>query len=92
MTAHMDLYRLTHAGELEYLGVDSLFMQATLMLIEWPEKAAAMLPAPDLEISLGHYDDTSQVWDDITQPGRTLQITALSLTGNLLVPKLAAFF
>lgn len=82
---HMDLYRLTEVGELEYLGVDSLIAEATLMLIEWPEKAGAMLSAPDLNISLSHYEDASQ-------PGRTLQMTALSANGNLLMPKLVSFF
>ncbi len=82
---HMDLYRLTEAAELEYLGVDSLFAQATLMLIEWPEKAGAMLPAPDLKISLSHNSVASQ-------DGRSLEISGLSASGNLLMPKLAAFF
>ncbi len=93
---HMDLYRLTEAAELEYLGVDSLFSEATLMLIEWPEKAGAMLPAPDLDISLGHYENLSQAGKagqvEEDQPGRTLQMTALSASGNLLMPKLLSFF
>lgn len=82
---HMDLYRLTEAAELEYLGLDLLFAHASLMLIEWPEKAGALLPAPDLTISLGHHEDANQA-------GRTLQIAGLSVNGNLLMPKLAAFF
>ena len=82
---HMDLYRLSEAAELEYLGVDSLFAEASLMLIEWPEKAGAMLPEPDLEISLTHSIDASQ-------EGRALQICGLSASGNRLLPKLAAFF
>ena len=82
---HLDLYRLTEAAELEYLGIDSLFAQASLMLIEWPEKAVALLPAPDLNISLAHDDDASVA-------GRTLQISGLSASVNLLIPKLAAFF
>jgi len=93
---HMDLYRLTEAAELEYLGVDSLFSEATLMLIEWPEKAGAMLPTPDLDISLGYYENPSQAGDNGQagdgQPGRTLQMTALSASGNLLMPKLVSFF
>ncbi len=82
---HMDLYRLTEAAELEYLGLDSLFAHASLMLIEWPEKAGALLPAPDLNISLSHYNDTSLV-------GRQLQIAGLSASGNLLLTKLPTFF
>lgn len=82
---HMDLYRLTEAAELEYLGLDSLFGHASLMLIEWPEKAGTLLPAPDLNISLSHYKETNLV-------GRQLQIVGVSMSGNLLLTKLAAFF
>lgn len=82
---HMDLYRLTEAAELEYLGVDSLFTQASLMLIEWPEKAGELLPDPDLKISLSHKNEANQ-------EGRGLQISGVSVSGNLLMPKLAAFF
>ncbi len=82
---HMDLYRLSEAAELEYLGIDSLFAQATLLLIEWPEKAGALLPEPDLKISLSHNSDANQ-------EGRRLQISGASVSGNLLMPKLTAFF
>jgi len=88
---HMDLYRLTEPAELEYLGLDSLLSQAKLMLFEWPEKASAVLPAPDLEISLGHADEGNHVGDDVAEGGRTLKIAALSATGNLLMPKLVSF-
>ena len=93
---HLDLYRLTEVGELEYLGVDSLFAEAALMLIEWPEKAGAMLPAPDIDLSLGycvsHWEGPRQIGNDVDPPGRTLQMTALSVNGNLLMPKLLSFF
>ncbi len=89
---HMDLYRLTQASELEYLGVDSLISQAALMLIEWPEKGGTLLPAPDLEISLSHCEDAIHLQDDAAQGGRRLQISGLSASGNLLVPKLVSVF
>ncbi len=85
---HMDLYRLTEPAELEYLGLDSLFADAKLMLIEWPEKAGALLPAPDLNISLAHNDALDQDGRAVEEPGRTLQMTALSPSGNRLLPKL----
>lgn len=51
---HLDLYRIAHAGELEWLGLPDLFDDATLLLVEWPERGAAALPAADLEIELEH--------------------------------------
>ncbi|MEP7044511.1 MAG: tRNA (adenosine(37)-N6)-threonylcarbamoyltransferase complex ATPase subunit type 1 TsaE [Dokdonella sp.] len=51
---HLDLYRIADAGELEWLGLDDLWTPAALVLIEWPERAAGTLPAPDLALSLSH--------------------------------------
>ncbi|MEO8161945.1 MAG: tRNA (adenosine(37)-N6)-threonylcarbamoyltransferase complex ATPase subunit type 1 TsaE [Arenimonas sp.] len=49
---HLDLYRIAAAGELEFLGLDDLRGEARLWLVEWPERGASTLPAPDLEIRL----------------------------------------
>jgi len=49
--AHLDLYRIAAAGELDFLGLDEL-RGARLWLVEWPERGAGALPAPDLEIHL----------------------------------------
>jgi tRNA threonylcarbamoyladenosine biosynthesis protein TsaE len=50
--AHLDLYRLAAAAELDFLGLDELAAEATLWLVEWPERGAGSLPAPDLRLSL----------------------------------------
>ena len=49
--AHLDLYRIAGPGELDFLGLDEL-REARLWLVEWPERGAGALPAPDLEIRL----------------------------------------
>jgi tRNA threonylcarbamoyladenosine biosynthesis protein TsaE len=49
---HLDLYRIAAAGELEFLGLDDLRAEASLWLVEWPERGGAALPAADLEIAL----------------------------------------
>jgi tRNA threonylcarbamoyl adenosine modification protein YjeE len=49
--AHLDLYRIAGAGELDFLGLDEL-RDARLWLVEWPERGAGALPAPDLEVRL----------------------------------------
>lgn len=49
---HIDLYRLDRVPELETLGLDDLWEQNAIVLIEWGEKFAEQLPGPRLEIRL----------------------------------------
>lgn len=50
--AHLDLYRLAGAAELDFLGLDELAAEATLWLVEWPDRGQGGLPAPDLRVRL----------------------------------------
>lgn len=52
--AHFDLYRLRGADELEGLGIHDYFDGPILDVVEWPERARSVLPAPDLELLLRH--------------------------------------
>ena len=49
---HLDLYRLGHGEELEYLGIRDLDGEKSICLIEWPERGQGFLPEPDLEITI----------------------------------------
>ena len=51
---HLDLYRIADPGELEWLGLDALSDPSALVLVEWPERGAGALPAPDLIVHLGY--------------------------------------
>src|SRR5688572_9860945 len=51
--AHLDLYRLAGAAELDFLGLDELAAEATLWLVEWPERGQDGLPEADLRLRLG---------------------------------------
>lgn len=48
--AHLDLYRLGDAEELEFLGLREISDGDHWLLIEWPEKGAGHLPPPDLDV------------------------------------------
>lgn len=59
--AHLDLYRLGSAAELDFLGLDELAADATLWLIEWPERGQGYLPAADLRVQLAVQGSGRQV-------------------------------
>ena len=50
---HADLYRIGDASELEEIGLAPM-PEATVVLMEWPERAAGALPADRIEIALSH--------------------------------------
>jgi tRNA threonylcarbamoyladenosine biosynthesis protein TsaE len=52
MVYHLDLYRLGDPEELEWLGLRDMLEGGALLLIEWPERAAGRLPAPDLVVRI----------------------------------------
>ena len=54
---HLDLYRLRDASELELLGVRDEHAGRSLWLVEWPERGAGYLPAPDALLQFGMHDE-----------------------------------
>lgn len=49
---HFDFYRIVDPQELEFIGIDELVDSAAIKLVEWPERAAGELPAPDLIVRM----------------------------------------
>jgi tRNA threonylcarbamoyladenosine biosynthesis protein TsaE len=76
---HLDLYRIADAGELEFLGLDPT--DATLWLVEWPERAGRALPPVDLTVALDHRGD-----------GREARLTASSPAGDGWLTRATAGF
>src|SRR6266576_944235 len=50
---HADLYRINDPAELEEIGLSPL-PEGTVALIEWPERAAGVLPPDRIDIALSH--------------------------------------
>jgi tRNA threonylcarbamoyladenosine biosynthesis protein TsaE len=74
---HLDLYRIGDVGELEFLGLDG--DEATLWLIEWPERGRGALPTADLHVELA-----------IDGDGRRARVTPVTEVGQGWLDRLQA--
>jgi len=74
--AHFDFYRFDDAQEWEDAGFRDVFAEPGLKLVEWPEKAAELLPRADLR-----YHIAPQAQGD----ARELRVEALSPRGEELL-------
>jgi tRNA threonylcarbamoyladenosine biosynthesis protein TsaE len=72
--SHFDFYRFDDPREWLDAGLRDLFAAPGLKLAEWPEKAAGVLPRPDLRLHLAPQpDDARQVRAEaLTERGRAL--------------------
>ena len=52
--AHLDLYRLGSAAELEFVDFAAALEGSALTLVEWPERAAGALPTPAAHVAIAH--------------------------------------
>ncbi|MEO8923488.1 MAG: tRNA (adenosine(37)-N6)-threonylcarbamoyltransferase complex ATPase subunit type 1 TsaE [Caldimonas sp.] len=75
--AHFDFYRFDNPQEWEDAGFREVFASAGLRLVEWPEKAAGLLPRCDLRIDISPRDDGA---------ARDVRFEALSSVGEELLP------
>lgn len=57
---HFDLYRLTKESDFVLLGFEEFFDAGGIVVIEWPERIASLIPPTAQKITLTH-----------THPGRT---------------------
>ena len=64
---HADLYRISDASELEEIGLQP-FPDATVVLIEWPERAGDALPPDRIDIAFSHSNE-------LGAEARTVEIT-----------------
>jgi tRNA threonylcarbamoyladenosine biosynthesis protein TsaE len=71
---HFDFYRLIDPEELEYMGFRDYLVEASLCLIEWPERGQGFLPDADIEIGIIQTDQ-----------GRTLSLKAGTELGNNII-------
>lgn len=58
---HFDFYRLKSPDEIEFIGLRDYLRDGNVCLVEWPERANGVLPAPDLEVNIGISNGERQV-------------------------------
>lgn len=70
---HFDLYRIGEVEELEAIGLRDYLDGESRWLVEWPERAAGLLPAPDLLVAI-HINGEERDVDlrPLTEAGRGL--------------------
>lgn len=73
--AHFDFYRFDDPQEWEDAGFREVFANPGLKLVEWPEKAAGLLPMADLRITI----------DPRADEHRDVRIEAATGVGALLI-------
>lgn len=74
--SHFDFYRFSDPREWEDAGFREIFARPGLKLCEWPEKAAGMLPEPDLRL---HLDIRAE------DEARLVRLEACTLRGQALL-------
>ena len=80
---HFDFYRFNDPQEWEDAGFRDLFGAAGLKLVEWPDKAAGLLPCPDLRLVIEPSGETSrQVRLQACTPAGAAALNALAEEGE----------
>jgi tRNA threonylcarbamoyladenosine biosynthesis protein TsaE len=79
---HLDLYRLVDPEEVEPLGIRDLLTGSSMLLIEWPSRAAGALPSLDLMIGIDYPAGA--------ETGRQVTLTAHSPSGHNVVQRIVA--
>ena len=78
---HFDFYRFHDPREWIDAGFRESFNGRTVSLVEWPEKAAGILPPADLEVVLALHGT-----------GRSAELTARSIAGQESLARIEASF
>ncbi len=67
---HVDLYRLDNAEQARRLGLEELFEEAALVLVEWGERFPELLPQEHITIRLRHAGEDQRIVELWREPDR----------------------
>jgi tRNA threonylcarbamoyladenosine biosynthesis protein TsaE len=57
---HVDLYRLADGDDLNTIGLEELWESNGVCLVEWPERAADIVPADHIAMHMSHLSETKR--------------------------------
>ena len=57
---HVDLYRIGDAHDFDTLGLEDVFAEKAVVLIEWPERMALRTEWPITRVHLEHVDESTR--------------------------------
>jgi len=66
---HVDLYRIADLRDLETLGLEDVFSEQAIVIVEWPEKLALRTDWPVIRIHLAHLSEDERRISVETQQG-----------------------
>lgn len=75
---HLDLYRLADPEELEFLGLRDWLAEDAILLVEWPQRGAGVLPVADLLVTI-----------EYAGSARDVEVVAMSEWGREIVTALS---
>ena len=76
----MDLYRINDPGELEFLGLEDLLDETSILLIEWPERGGQWLPEPDFIFNFAYAAHGRDLhWTVCTQHAQAIKQDAFNI-------------
>lgn len=84
---HFDFYRFNDPQEWEDAGFRDLFGAPGLKVVEWPEKAAGLLPVADLQL---HLDVLGDAASDDTPPARHVGLRSGTAAGQSVIMAMGA--
>jgi len=79
--SHLDLYRVNDDDEFFELGIDEMFEQPEVMLIEWGGKFTHLLPKDHLSIQI----------DIVSEQNRVVRLKSYGLRSDALLKKLQGY-
>jgi tRNA threonylcarbamoyladenosine biosynthesis protein TsaE len=71
---HLDLYRLSEAGQLEDLGLEEALSGAGMCVIEWPDLFFSELPADRLTVRLASVGEEQRILEFEAHGSRALAV------------------
>jgi len=74
---HFDFYRLVDKTEWLSSGLREYFRPDAFCVVEWPEKAGPLLPAPDLKVELGYDGDARRARLESRSPAGVAWLSSL---------------